>query len=203
MDNWGLTSRTNSETIILCKLHLLQIYMAQKKASKESAYGMTMVVASAAKSREERARDALRQFRVVFSTVKNHFQDIESRCSVSGAQLWAISEVADLPGLRVTELAHAMSVHQSTASNLVGELERKGLIRKERGTDQRVVLLYLTEQGNELVVRAPKPMMGVLPDALQRLPEDVINSLITNMDTLIATMQLKDEAAATKPLSDI
>jgi len=139
----------------------------------------------------------------VFSTVKKHFQDIESKCGVSGAQLWAISEVADLPGLRVSELACAMSVHQSTASNLVGELEKKGLIRKERGADQRVVRLYLTKLGNELVARAPKPMMGVLPDALQRLPDEVLNSLTANMDALIGMMQLKDKAAATKPLSDI
>ncbi|MDD5240539.1 MAG: MarR family transcriptional regulator [Sulfuricella sp.] len=152
---------------------------------------------------EEQARYALRQFRIVFSSVKKHFQDIESKCGVSGAQLWAISEMADSPGLRVSELAQAMSIHQSTASNLVGELERNGFIRKERGTDQRVVRLYLTEQGSEVVARAPKPMIGVLPDALQRLPENILGSLSGNMDVLIATMQLKDEAAATKPLSDI
>lgn len=177
--------------------------MAKRRVSIEPSDGMETTVDPTSGSREEQARDALRRFRVVFSTVKKHFQDIESKCGVSGAQLWAVSEVAGLPGLRVSELARAMSVHQSTASNLVGELERKGLVRKERGADQRVVRLYLTEQGNELVARAPKPMMGVLPDALQRLPDDVLNSLTTNMDMLIAIMQLKDETAATKPLSDI
>lgn len=140
---------------------------------------------------------------MVFSTVKSHFRDIESKCGVSGAQLWAISGVADSPGLRVSELARAMSVHQSTASNLVSELERNGFVRKERGPDQRVVRLYLTEQGKELVARAPQPLIGVLPDALQRLPEDILRSLTANMDVLIATMHLKDEAAATNPLSDI
>lgn len=177
--------------------------MTKRKVGTEPADGMEIIVEQAPGSREERARDALRRFRVVFSTVKKHFQDVESKCGVSGAQLWAISEVAGSPGLRVSELARAMSVHQSTASNLVGDLEKKGLVRKERGADQRVVRLYLTEQGNELVARAPKPMMGVLPDALQRLPEDVLNSLTANMDVLINMMQLTDKAAATKPLSDI
>jgi DNA-binding MarR family transcriptional regulator len=177
--------------------------MPKKKVNIEPADGIDTVVEPASGSREERARDALRRFRIVFSTVKKHFQDIESKCGVSGAQLWAIAEIASSPGLRVTELARAMSVHQSTASNLVGELERKELVRKERGADQRVVRLYLSEQGNELVARAPKPMIGVLPDALQRLPEDVLNSLTANMDVLIDMMQLKDKAAATKPLSDI
>jgi DNA-binding MarR family transcriptional regulator len=152
---------------------------------------------------QERAQEALRKFRVVFSSVKKHFQDVESRCGVTGAQLWAISEIARSPGLRVSDLARAMSVHQSTASNLVGDLERKSLIRKERGADQRVVRLYLSPHGQQVVERAPKPMIGVLPDALQKLPEDVLDSLSANMDVLIATMQLKDEAAAAKPLSDI
>ena len=66
-----------------------------------------------------------------------------------------------------------------------------------------MVRLCLTDQGEEVVARAPKPMMGVLPDALQRVPEDILNNLIGNMDMLIAIMQLKDEAAAAKPLSDI
>jgi DNA-binding MarR family transcriptional regulator len=174
-----------------------------KKLSSPPVVGTETTVEPTLGSHEERAREALRRFRVVFSSVKKHFQDIESKCGVSGAQLWAVSEVANSPGLRVSELASAMSIHQSTASNLVGELEKKGIIEKKRGADQRVVSLYLTEKGKEVVACAPQPMMGVLPDGLQRLPEDVLSSLIANMNVLIAIMQLKDEAAATKPLSDI
>lgn len=177
--------------------------MAQKKATAPFVEEPRAALVSSSGTHGERAHEALKKFRVVFSSVKKHFQDIESRCGVTGAQLWAISEITDSPGLRVSELARAMSVHQSTASNLVGELERKGIVRKERGADQRVVCLYLTEQGNNVVARAPKPMIGVLPDALQRLPADVLSSLSGNMDVLIATMHLKDEAAAAKPLSDI
>ena len=152
---------------------------------------------------EARAHEVLRKFRVVFSTVKNHFRDVELKCGVSGAQLWAISEIAERPGLRVSELAQAMSIHLSTASNLVGTLEKKGLVRKERGLDQRVVFLHLTQQGIETVSRAPKPMIGILPDALQRLPEDELDALGDSMDKLIVMMQVKDETAAAKPLSDI
>uniref|UniRef100_E6QSI9 Putative MarR-family transcriptional regulator n=1 Tax=mine drainage metagenome TaxID=410659 RepID=E6QSI9_9ZZZZ len=152
---------------------------------------------------EAQTQETLKKFRIIFSSVKKHFQDIESKCGVTGAQLWAISEIADSPGLRVSELAQVMSIHQSTASNLVGELEKQHLVKKTRGEDQRVVYLFLTEQGDKVVKRAPKPMIGILPDALQRLPTDVLNNLSSNMDVLIATMQHKDEAAATKPLSDI
>ena len=46
-------------------------------------------------------------------------------------------------------------------------------------------------------------MIGVLPDALQRLPDKVLVTLSANMDALIALMQHKDRSAATRPLSDI
>lgn len=155
-------------------------------------------------TRAERAREALKKFRVVFSSVKKHFQHVEAQCGVSGAQLWAIVEIARTPGLSVNELAQALSIHQSTASNLLAQIEKKGFLLKERtGADQRVVRLYLTKQGKDVVARAPKPSIGVLPDALQHLPDDVLDSLNADMDVLLSLIHLKDEAAAAKPLSDI
>jgi DNA-binding MarR family transcriptional regulator len=155
-------------------------------------------------TRPERAREALKKFRVVFSSVKKHFQHIESKCGVSGAQLWAIFEISRTPGLSVCELAQALSIHQSTASNLLGEIENRGFLLKERtGADQRVVRLHLTKKGKDVVARAPKPSIGVLPDALQHLPNEVLDSLNANMDVLLSLIHLKDEAAAAKPLSDI
>lgn len=155
-------------------------------------------------TRPERAREALKKFRVVYSSVKKHFQHIEAQCGVSGAQLWAIVEISRTPGLSVCELAQALSIHQSTASNLLAGIEKKGFLLKERtGADQRVVRLYLTKKGKDVVGRAPEPSIGVLPDALQHLPNEVLDSLNANMDVLISLMHLKDEAAAAKPLSDI
>lgn len=152
----------------------------------------------------ERAREVLKKFRIVFSAVKKHFQHVEARCGVSGAQLWAITEISRTPGLRVSDLAQALSIHQSTASNLLGEIEAKGFVLKERtGADQRVVRLYLTKKGKDAVARAPRPQIGVLPDALQHLPDEVLDSLNADMDALLSLMHLKDEAAAAKPLSDI
>jgi DNA-binding MarR family transcriptional regulator len=163
-----------------------------------------LLAEKAVTSHQKLAQEVLQRFRIVFSSVKKHFHHIEKRCGVSGAQLWAISEVSRVPGLRVSELAQAMSVHQSTASNLVADLEKKGLLKKARTeADQRIVRLFLTEKAEEVIARAPQPMIGVLPDALQNLPDDVLAQLSAGLDTLIAAMLTRDEAAATTPLSDI
>lgn len=156
------------------------------------------------KGPHEKAREALKRFRIVFSSVKKHFEDIEAQCGVSGAQLWALWEIHRAPGLRVSELANALLIHQSTASNLLVKLEEKMLIHRERdSTDQRVVKLHLTEKGTDVIGRAPRPMIGLLPDALQRLPEATLDSLLVCMDELVSAMQIKDDEATAKPLSDL
>jgi DNA-binding MarR family transcriptional regulator len=150
------------------------------------------------------AREVLGKFRVVFSSIKKHFREIENQCGVSGAQVWAMWEISRTPGMRVTELAKTLSVHQSTISNLLDKIEERGMLRKERPRDdQRSVHLYLTESGYEIMRRAPKPMSGILPDALQRLPFGTLYRLREDMDALLSLMSAKDASAATKPLSEI
>lgn len=68
----------------------------------------------------------LRQFRVVFNAIKSHFQRVESQSGLGGAQLWALSIVSRHAGTEVGALAHAMDIHQSTASNLVRALVKIG-----------------------------------------------------------------------------
>lgn len=154
--------------------------------------------------RREMVRDVLKDFRRVVSSIKRHSQWVEAQCGMSGAQLWAMWELVEHPGLRVSELARALAIHQSTASNLLDKLERKGLVRRERGgPDQRVVHLHLTTAGLEAVGRAPRPAQGVLSDALRNLPDGTLDELQRSLGALVSLMRLKDEEAALKPLSDI
>ena len=68
----------------------------------------------------------LRRFRLVFNAVKTHFQQVEKKAGVGGAQLWALSVIHAHPGIGVNSLAAFMDVHQTTASNLVKALVAAG-----------------------------------------------------------------------------
>ena len=63
--------------------------------------------------------EALQSFRIIFRSVRRHFHEVEEQCGISGSQLWALSVVAQSPGIRVKDLARSMAIQQSTASNLV------------------------------------------------------------------------------------
>ncbi len=158
---------------------------------------------SSAVSRDQ-ADTVLRQFRVIFRSVKKHFQVIEKQCGIGGSQLWALAAVATRPGIRVTELARELSIHQSTASNLIEQMSRLDLLRRERdAVDQRVVRLHPTEHGSELLARAPQPLTGVLPDALAQLDATEVAALQASLARLLQVMRVRDESAELTPLADL
>jgi DNA-binding MarR family transcriptional regulator len=146
--------------------------------------------------------EALKRFRLIFRAVQQHSQRVESCCGVSCGQLWAMSELLNEPGMNVSELARTMAVHQSTVSNLLVKLTKKGLVRRERADgDQRVVRLYLTETGQTLVEQAPDPRQGLLLTALTELPPPVLISLNEGLNILVDAMHINDEQGALQPFN--
>lgn len=153
--------------------------------------------------RPDQSALVLRQFRVVFSAVRSHFQQVERQVGVGGALVWALSVIQGQPGLGVNDLALAMDIHQSTASNLVRQLNQKGLIHSEKSTtDRRSVVLTVTPAGAALLQRVPGPFEGVLPQALRQLNPETLDQLHQNLDTLIQALQA-DESAGLLPLAQL
>ncbi|WP_298835193.1 MarR family winged helix-turn-helix transcriptional regulator [uncultured Piscinibacter sp.] len=148
----------------------------------------------------EPAARVLRRFRLVFNAVKTHFQQVERRAGVGGAQLWALSIIHARPGLGVNELARAMDVHQSTASNLVRALaERELIVAAREGPDRRAVQLNVLAAGRKVLRQAPGPFTGVLPQALAGLDAKTLTRLDADLARLIAALGV-DERGANIPL---
>lgn len=143
----------------------------------------------------------LRQFRIVFNAVRGHFKQVEQIAGIGGAQLWALATIASTEQCGVTELSHVMDIHQSTASNLVKSLVRRGLVTMERAShDRRAVVLSVTDDGKEILAKAPGPYSGVLPAALATLDPAVLLRLERDLSAVLAAIDV-DESLAQKPLA--
>lgn len=132
----------------------------------------------------------VRSLRIVVQAKQAHSRWVEKQCGVSAAQLWAMWLLHEKsPGLRVSDLSALMSIHPSTASNMLDKLQSKGLIRRERATvDQRVVRLHLTAEGERLLEAAPQPPQGHVTQAIQRLSDAQLAALAGTLDTLVEAM---------------
>jgi MarR family transcriptional regulator, organic hydroperoxide resistance regulator len=152
--------------------------------------------------KQGRMLTVLAQFRVLFRSIRQHYQRVQRRSGVTGAQLWALAHVAAHPGTKMGDLARALAIHPSTASNLVRRLEALALVARQRkGRDQRTVQLYLTAKGARALKRAPQPLIGVLQHALSELPARRLEALGLHLALLIGAMKVKDLRARTMLIS--
>lgn len=146
----------------------------------------------------------LKLFRVIFQSINRHSYEVERKAGIGGAQLWALAEIAEHPRITVTELAHAMSIHQSTASNLLEKLESQDYVTRSRSAeDRRVVLLALTPRGEEVLRKAPLPYRGVLSDALLKLDASSLDELHVSLERLVSMLEYKQLKGAFEPLGKI
>ncbi|MDH4283804.1 MAG: MarR family winged helix-turn-helix transcriptional regulator [Gallionellaceae bacterium] len=146
----------------------------------------------------------LKKFRIIYGSVRQHFREVEQTCGVTGSQLWILQEVSKKPGIGVSELADRLSIHQSTGSQLVEKLVVRGMISKERSSeDQRRVGLHVTEEASKVLKNMPGPAEGVLPEALQAMPEQALESLDASLREVIGQLRIRDDRLAERPLADL
>ncbi|HUL42527.1 MAG TPA: MarR family winged helix-turn-helix transcriptional regulator [Burkholderiales bacterium] len=180
--------------------------MRRKRKPKRPApgNGKRSKLKNVGEKQEQLASQVLKKFRQVLKSTKKYFQKVDERCGLSGAQLWVLWELGQMPGMRISDLATSLAIKQPSATNLVDKLEERELIRRERnGSDRRVVRLYLTRRADKLIARAPTPAQGLLPDALSRIPGKTLRDLDTNLSLLLKVMKPRDQSAAMMPLSDL
>lgn len=150
---------------------------------------------------EKLVNTTLRDFRMVFSSIQKHFKNVEAQCGISGSQLWVLWELRNRPGLKVSELATKLSIHQSTASNLIDKLARRSMLQKQRqDVDQRVVRLFITEQGLQVLEKAPGAPRGILLDALEQLNAQDLQLLHSSLAKVVDILK-PDEDDALMPLA--
>ena len=145
----------------------------------------------------------LRRFRVVFNTVRGHFQQVEKQAGVGGAQVWALSVIRDQPGIGMGGLAKSMDIHQSTASNLVKALQKKDMLSMTKAVvDRRNVELTILPAGLAVLAKVTGPFEGVLPEALGQLPPETLARMDRDLNELIQLLKA-DEKAGGIPLGQL
>lgn len=154
--------------------------------------------------KDQLSLQVLKKFRIIYGSIRQQFREVEQNCGITGSQLWILREVAKTPDIGVSMLADRLSIHQSTCSLLVEKLVARGLINKQRSkTDQRRVGLCVTEEALTILKKAPGPAEGILPEALQTLPESALQSLDSALLEVIGQLRVRDDKHADRPLSEL
>ena len=146
----------------------------------------------------------LARFRIILQSTRQYYQKVQESLGIGGAQLQALAIVAEQPNVGVSALAMAMLIRQPTASNLVEQLVKLGLVRRKKsGVDQRATELTVTPKARRILAKAPGPLVGILADALASLSPSMMKQLGTSLDAVLQAMKSRDESARFRPLADM
>lgn len=141
------------------------------------------------------------QLRILFKAVQAHSKFVEKQCGLSSAKLWMLHELNAAPGIKVSKLAIALTIHPSTCSNMLDKLEEEGFVCKERSkADQRAVHLSLTDKGHLLLKNAPQPTQGELSGALEKLSDEDLIVLEKGLEKLVQELSSRNENAGLYPI---
>ena len=181
--------------------HIISHNMAQQMKNDQSHGEAVKTRRRRSQRRRELELAIVRHFRTVLKAIQSHSSWVERQCGVSAAQLWALWEIHGEPGLRVKDISERLSIKPATASNLLDKIECKGLIRRDRcGPDQRVVQLFPTERGEELLANAPGPAEGALLNAMARLEEGKLEKLDSSLNELVDILAVREAEVALAPI---
>jgi len=137
-----------------------------------------------AQSDVSRALNALRR---MVRGLRSAAEAVERNLRVSAAQLFVLSELAQVPDQSVKDLAAATMTTHSTVSQVVGQLVTKGLVtRTPDPSDARRVVLRLTREGANLVRKSPRAIQEDLIDGFGALRPSERRGLATGLEKWLA-----------------
>lgn len=148
--------------------------------------------------------EVLKKFRLILGTVKKHFREVEETCGISSSQVWILKIVYQHPKIGINGIAKIMSIHQTTSSLLVEKLVKKKLIKKSRSDeDQRKVGLEITDDGCQLLAKAPLHSEGLLPYALSQIEISELIILNGQLDKVIKYFDADFNNLTNTPLAEM
>src|SRR2546423_11475812 len=125
------------------------------------------------KTRTKRQTDvsrALNALRRMVRGLRSAAEGIERELRVSAAQLFVLSELAQVPDQSVKDLAAVTLTTHSTVSQVVSQLISKGLVmRTADESDARRGVLRLTRQGTNLLKKSPRAIQEDLIEGFNEL----------------------------------
>ncbi|MEJ7758724.1 MAG: MarR family transcriptional regulator [Gemmatimonadaceae bacterium] len=116
---------------------------------------------------------------------------------VTAAQLRLLCELAVTDEQSVTMLSAALNSNQSTVSELLTALTRKGLtLKRPVATDDRAVAVKLSGRGRKIALKAQGVGRPLLMGALSEMPVSGVATLVASVRRLTNEMEAQRDRLA-------
>ena len=168
------TERTNSQTTA-----------ARRRAPRRTSGGARQLGVGATSD----LTSVLDSIRAIVRELRLSGRSSEQALGVSGAQLFVLQKLAEVPVQSLSDLAARTHTDPSSVSVVVSRLVARGLVnRSASSVDARRVDISLSPTGRTLVRRAPRGAQTELIEAAAQLPARQLKSLARDLASLVEKM---------------
>lgn len=131
-----------------------------------------------------------------------HSKRLSKHAGLTGPQLLIMRSIRDLGEVTIGTIAEKVSLSQATVTTILDRLEHRELVYRLRSTqDKRKVHAHLTEDGEDILARAPQPLQEDFIKKFQSLHEWEQTMIIASLQRVANMMDADDIDAS--PVLDV
>ncbi len=132
--------------------------------------------------------------RRIYQVLGERSRKVEHETGLTGSQLWVVKMLDGASPMKVSELARRMYLHPATMVGVLDRLEAKGLVQRTRSSDdRRVVHIFITDQGRELIQSSPEMTQGLLVKGLETLTEKKVMIISEGLQQIVGMLGVPEE----------
>jgi DNA-binding MarR family transcriptional regulator len=134
--------------------------------------------------------------RRIIRAIDLHSRSLVQRFGLTGPQLIVLKELVETSAMSVGQLADAVNLSQATVTGILDRLERKGMVSRNRSTeDKRKVLVSPTVAAEKVLEGAPPLLQEHFTEAFRELPEWEQTQVLSSLQRIVALMEAGDVEA--------
>lgn len=131
-----------------------------------------------------------------------HSKRLSKHAGLTGPQLLIMRSIRDLGEVTIGTIAEKVSLSQATVTTILDRLEHRKLVYRVRSTqDKRKVHAHLTDDGADILARAPQPLQEDFIKKFQSLHEWEQTMIIASLQRVANMMDADDIDAS--PVLDV
>lgn len=131
-----------------------------------------------------------------------HSRQLSKIAGLTAPQLLILQLLRQHTELTVGEVAQRVSLSQATVTTIIDRLEKRGLVKRERGSaDKRKVYVYLTPEADAVLLNAPKPLQESFVQQYQDLHDWEQTMILSSLERVAYMMDAQHIDAS--PVLDV
>nr|WP_136250553.1 MarR family winged helix-turn-helix transcriptional regulator [Ningiella ruwaisensis] len=145
----------------------------------------------------QKDEELLIALRRVIRAIDIRSRQLNKEAGLTGPQLIVMQNIASKPGIMVRQVADNINLSPATVTSILDRLEVKGLVKRVRSTDdKRRVGVFLTDEGQSMLEKAPLPFQEHFINRFSQLELWEQSQMVATMQRIASMMDAESIDAA-------